>query len=84
MNEIIEILEGFDFEADPGEAVLDLFVRVMACQATLASLKEITINNIATYTGKSTEILELEFQNVFGELKNDLLVNFISKYGKVR
>ncbi|MFO7444956.1 MAG: hypothetical protein R6W90_01260 [Ignavibacteriaceae bacterium] len=83
MKEIIELLEGFDFEADPGEAVLDLFIRVIACQATIASLKEMTLNNLSLYTNKSSEKLESEFQGIFDEIKNDLLVNFISKYGKV-
>lgn len=83
MNDIIDMLDGFDFEADPGEAVLDLFVRVMACQATLASLKEITLNNLSEYTHKSTDDLENEFQDIFGEMKNELLAKFIGKYGKI-
>ncbi len=83
MKEIIAFLDGFDFEADPGEAILDLFIRVIACQATISSLKEITINNLSIYTNKSPEMLEDEYQNIYEDNKNDLLVNFISKYGKV-
>jgi hypothetical protein len=83
MNDILELLDGFDFEADPGEAILDLFVRVMACQATLASLKVITLNNLAEYTNKSTDELDDEFKDIFSDMKNELLVKFISKYGKL-
>ena len=83
MKEIIEFLDGFDFEADPGEAVLDLFIRIIACQATIASLKEITINNLSVYINKSRDLLEDEFLNVYEDNKNDLLANFISKYGKI-
>lgn len=83
MNDIFDLLDGFDFEADPGEAVLDLFIRVMSCQATLASLKIITLNNLSEYTQKSTDELEDEFQDIFGEMKNELLAKFIGKYGKI-
>jgi hypothetical protein len=83
MNDILELLDGFDFEADPGEAVLDLFIRVIACQATLASLKELTLNNLSSYTSKPQEELENEFQDIFSEIKNELLARFVSKYGKI-
>ncbi len=83
MDDIFKLIEGFDFEADPGEAVLDLFLRVIVCQASIASLKELNLKYLSEMTIKPVEEIDLEYQSVFDELKHDLIAKFVSQYGKL-
>ena len=83
MEDIFRLLEGFDFEADPGEAVLDLFLRVIVCQASIASLKEISLKYMSEVALKPVEELDQEYQSVFDELKHELIAKFVSQYGKL-
>lgn len=83
MDDIFKIIEGFDFEADPGEAVLDLFLRVIVCQASIASLKEMTIKHLSDVTIKPVADLESEYETVFEGLKHDLIAKFVAQYGKL-
>jgi hypothetical protein len=83
MEDIFRLIEGFDFEADPGEAVLDLFLRVIVCQASVASLKEISFKYLSEVTMKPVEEIDQEYQSVFDELKHELIAKFVSQYGKL-
>jgi hypothetical protein len=83
MDDLFRLIEGFDFEADPGEAVLDLFLRVIVCQASLASIKEMTLRHISEISIKPLEEIEFEYQSLFDGLKHDLIAKFVAQYGKL-
>lgn len=84
MPEFKEILENFNFEAEPNKAVFDLFARVISLQATVASLKDLVFENLSINTGKNNEELLSEFENFYSDHRRELLTDFISKYGKIK
>ena len=84
MPELKEILENFNFQAEPGKAVFDLFARVISLQATVASLKDLVFENLKIGTNKNEEELLSEFENFYSDHRRKLLTDFISKYGKIK
>ena len=79
-----EFLNTFHFKAEPSKAIFDLFSRVISAQATLASLKDLVLENLHECNGKSKESLLGEFEAIFEEHKRELLTDFISRYGQVK
>ena len=84
MSEFKEILENFNFQAEPNKAVFDLFSRVISMQATVASLKDLVFENLKICTGKNDEELLKEFESIYADHRRELLTDFISKYGKLK
>ncbi len=81
MPEFKELLENFNFQAEPSKAVFDLFSRVISLQATVASLKDLVFENLGICTDKNEQELLIEFENIYSDHKRELLTDFISKYG---
>lgn len=84
MSEFKEILENFNFKAEPNKAVFDLFSRVISLQATVSSLKDLVFENLKTCANKNDEELLSEFEHYYSDHRRELLTDFISRYGKIK
>ena len=81
MSELNNVFENFDFQAEPSEAVFDLFSRVITDQATVSSLREMIFKHLSECSGKSEDELLKEYENIYSKKMHELLTEFVSKYG---